>query len=225
MKGIPRVIAKCVRQLAGSIGRALSIAQRFLPAAPFLTFRKGWPGRKAKALIAVFVEPRLALKTGAQTWGTGRHGRLAGQAGRARTPVAPAQMSSSRQRKSYASSPKPPATIADRCCPPSLSSVAVDKVGGARYTELMRLVELRLLLVLVLVLLGATVMVGLNLGDNDNTMAVQNQTQPLRARPEETTLISSIGLPSSAPHPSHRDPEISPRSDASVIALVCVLRC
>jgi hypothetical protein len=93
----------------------------------------------------------------------------------------------------------------------------------------MRAVEPRLLLALILVLLGATVIVGLNLGDDDSQMALERemqalQTQPLRTNSEEKTL-ASVRLPSSAPRPSRTDSEIALRSCASVIDLVCVLRC
>ena len=88
----------------------------------------------------------------------------------------------------------------------------------------MRVVELRLLLALILALLGATVVVGFNFGDDADTMTLQGQTQPLRANPEEKTL-ASVRVMSSALHPSRADPEIVPRSGASVIDLVCVLRC
>jgi hypothetical protein len=85
----------------------------------------------------------------------------------------------------------------------------------------MHVVERRVLLALVLVLLGATVIVGLSLGDDD-TMVLQGQNQPLRANPEER-ILNSVGLP--ALHPSRTDSEIAPRSNASVIDLVRVLRC
>jgi hypothetical protein len=88
----------------------------------------------------------------------------------------------------------------------------------------MRGFQLRLLLALVLVLLGATLIVGINLDDDDSTMALVRQTQPLCANPEEKSL-TAVGLPSSAQHPSPPDSEIAPRSGASVIDLVCVLRC
>jgi hypothetical protein len=88
----------------------------------------------------------------------------------------------------------------------------------------MCVVELRLLLALILVLLGATFIVGLNLGDDADRMTLQGRTQPVRANPEETTL-TSVGRPSSALHRSRADSEIAPRSWATVIDLVCVLRC
>jgi hypothetical protein len=88
----------------------------------------------------------------------------------------------------------------------------------------MRVVELRLLLALIVVLLGATVMVGLNVGDDADTMTLQAQTQPLRANPNQK-ILSSAGLPSSALHPSRADSGTAPRTCASMIDLVCVLRC
>ena len=88
----------------------------------------------------------------------------------------------------------------------------------------MRVIELRLLLALILVLLGATIVVGLNLVDDADTMTLQARTQPLRANPEEKTL-TSVGLTTSAPHPSRTDSEIALRSGVSMIDLVCVLRC
>jgi hypothetical protein len=88
----------------------------------------------------------------------------------------------------------------------------------------MRGFQLRLLLALVLVLLGATVIVGVNLDDDDSTMALVRQTQPLCAHAEEEPL-TSVRLSSSAQHLSPPDSEIAPRSSASVIDLVCVLRC
>jgi hypothetical protein len=88
----------------------------------------------------------------------------------------------------------------------------------------MRVFELRFLLALILVLLGATVIVGLNLGDDDDTMALQGQTQRLLANPTEKTL-TSVGLTSSTPRPSRADSEIAVRSGASTIDLVRVLRC
>lgn len=101
---------------------------------------------------------------------------------------------------------------------------AFDKVGQPRYTDLMRVVELRLLLALILVLFGATGFVGLNVGDDDNPMAVQGQKQRQRADSEEKAL-TSVELPSSALHPSRTDSKIAPRSCASVLDLVCVRRC
>ena len=86
----------------------------------------------------------------------------------------------------------------------------------------MRVVEPRLLLALILVLLGATVIVGLNLEDDADTMILQGQMQPLRADAEKKTLNS---VPSSTLNPSRTGSEIVPRSGASVIDLVCVLRC
>jgi hypothetical protein len=88
----------------------------------------------------------------------------------------------------------------------------------------MRVVELRLLLALILVLLGATVIFGLNLGDDTDAMTLQGRTQPLPVNGEEKALIS-VGRPSSTLHRSRTDSEGTPRSSASVIDLVCVLRC
>ena len=105
-----------------------------------------------------------------------------------------------------------------------LSSLPVDKVGPPRYTRLMRVVELRVLLALVLVLLGTMVIVGLNLGDDADTMTLQGQTRPLRSNHQEKPL-SAVRLPSWALHPSRTDSETAPRLCASVIDLVCVLRC
>ncbi len=88
----------------------------------------------------------------------------------------------------------------------------------------MRAAQLRLLLALVLVLLGATVIVGLNLGDDDTMMAMQGQTQTLRAKPEDK-IAPSIGLVSSVSHQSRTQSEIALRPGVSVIDLVHVLRC
>lgn len=111
-----------------------------------------------------------------------------------------------------------------RCSLPSLSSAAVDKACLSRYTHLMRVVQLRLLLAIILVLSGATVIVGLNLGSDADALSLQSRTQTLRANPEEQTLTSA-SLPSSVLHSSRTDSKIAPRSCASVIDLVCILRC
>ena len=88
----------------------------------------------------------------------------------------------------------------------------------------MRVVELKPLLALILVLLGATVIFGLNLGDDTDAMTLQGRTQPLPVNGEEKALIS-VGRPSSTLHRSRTDSEGTPHSSASVIDLVCVLRC
>jgi hypothetical protein len=116
------------------------------------------------------------------------------------------------------------ASIPDGCVPPSLSSVRLTKVGQPRYTDFMRVVELRFLLALILVLLGATFIVGLNLGDDTDTMTLQGRTRRLPVNPEEKALASG-GRQSSALHRLRTDSEGVPRSGASVIDLVCTLRC
>jgi hypothetical protein len=88
----------------------------------------------------------------------------------------------------------------------------------------MRVVELRLLLAIVVVALGATLIVSLNFGEDGDTMALVCQTQPLHVNPEERSRTSLDG-PTSATRPSRTESEITVRSSASVIDLVCVLRC
>jgi hypothetical protein len=93
----------------------------------------------------------------------------------------------------------------------------------------MRVVELRLLLAIVVVLLGATLIVGLNFGEDDDPMALVCQTQPLHVNAEERSRSSldllTSDLLTSAPRPARTESEITAGTSASVIDLVCVLRC
>jgi len=88
----------------------------------------------------------------------------------------------------------------------------------------MRAVEFRLLLAIVVVMLGATLIVGLNFSEDDDPMALVCQTQPMHVNSEERSCASLDG-PTSAPPPSRTESEITIHSSASVIDLVCVLRC
>lgn len=110
------------------------------------------------------------------------------------------------------------------CFPLGFRRLLLTRWAGHAKRNAMRVFELRLLLAIVLVLLGATVIIGLSFGEDDDTMAMVCQTQPLRANPEEK-VSTSVELPSSALHPSRPESEITARTSASVIDLVCVLRC
>jgi hypothetical protein len=109
------------------------------------------------------------------------------------------------------------------------SWVGVDKVSGPRYKESMRGVELRLLLAIVVVLLGATLIVGLNFGEDDDAVALLCQAQPLHVHPDErgrTSLaLPTTDRPTSAPRRSSTKSDVTARTGASVIDLVCVRRC
>jgi hypothetical protein len=86
----------------------------------------------------------------------------------------------------------------------------------------MRRVELRLLLSLILVLVGAIVLVGLNVEYDADRMILHSQTQLAN---EEQKSLASVGiLPSALPAP-RTDLEIVRPVAASLIILVCILRC
>src|SRR4029077_2639371 len=101
------------------------------------------------------------------------------------------------------------------CFPPGFHRLLLARWEGQAKRNAMRVVEIRLLLAIVLVLLGATVIIGLGFGEDDDTMAMVCQTQPLRANPEEK-VSNSVELPSSALHPSRPESEITVRTSASV---------